>query len=105
MILWAFAFSLLFFATSSSLTHAQGTGIEWETPLGEAMERYCAGNYDRAIVLARKALEATDQHVGPNHPHVATSLENLLALYGATKRSSEAEGLEQRTARREDMKK
>ncbi|PJB97384.1 MAG: tetratricopeptide repeat-containing protein, partial [Nitrospirae bacterium CG_4_9_14_0_8_um_filter_70_14] len=36
---------------------------------------------------------------GPDHPDVATSLENLAALYRATQRIAEAEKLEERAAR------
>ena len=138
-ILFALAFALLFGA--SSVAHASGAGIEWEILYQEAMELYRTGNYDRAVIVAQKALQVAEQNVGPNHPHVATSLnnlallyktrgdyassvplykrslailekalgpghpnvatslENLAALYRALKRDSEAEALEQRTAR------
>jgi len=48
--------------------------------------------YQRALAIAETAL-------GPEHPTVATSLNNLAALYRATKRDDEAEMLEQRAAR------
>ncbi|MDA1106461.1 MAG: tetratricopeptide repeat protein, partial [Planctomycetota bacterium] len=63
------------------------------------MELYRAGKYDRAVVVAQKALQVAEQNVGPDHPHVAASLENLAALYRATKRIKEAEPLEQRAAK------
>ena len=44
-------------------------------------------------------LAILEKALGPGHPNVATSLENLAALYRALKRDSEAEALEQRTAR------
>jgi hypothetical protein len=65
----------------------------------EMVALYRAAKYDRAFVLAQKALRVAEQNVGPDHPNVATSLENLAALYRATKRSSEAEALEQLAAR------
>lgn len=37
--------------------------------------------------------------LGATHPHVATTLEDLGALYRATKRDKEAKTLEQRAAR------
>ncbi|MDA0668290.1 MAG: tetratricopeptide repeat protein [Planctomycetota bacterium] len=40
-----------------------------------------------------------EQNVGPDHPYVATSLENLAGLYRDTKRDKEAEPLEQRAAK------
>ena len=48
--------------------------------------------YKRALTIAEKAL-------GPDHPNVAMSLNNLAALYRATKRDKEAETLEQRATR------
>jgi hypothetical protein len=50
-------------------------------------------------VVAQKALQVAEENVGPEHPLVATSLENLAALYRATKRNTEAEALEKRAAK------
>jgi len=36
---------------------------------------------DRAVMVAKKALQVAEQEVGPNHPDVATSLNNLASLY------------------------
>ncbi len=87
----------------------------------EVMELYRVGKYDRAVVVAKKALEVAEKNVGPNHPDVATdlnnlavlydtqghytqadvalSLNNLAALYRATERDEEAKTLEKRAAR------
>ena len=78
-ILFALAFALLFGA--SSVAHASGAGIEWDILNKEAMELYRAGNYDRAVVVAQKALQVAEQNVGPDHPDVATSLNNLAFLH------------------------
>ncbi|MDA0770400.1 MAG: tetratricopeptide repeat protein [Chloroflexi bacterium] len=40
-----------------------------------------------------------EKTLGPDHPDVATSLENLAGLYRNTKRDKEAEPLEQRAAK------
>ena len=63
------------------------------------MELYRAGKYDRAVVVAKKALQVAEERVGPNHPNVATSLKNMAAFYRETKRDVEAEKLEQRAAK------
>ena len=63
------------------------------------MQLQGASKYDRAVIVAQKALEVAEQKAGPDHPDVATSLENLAALYRTTKCVSEAEALEQRAAR------
>ncbi len=78
---------------------AQGAGIEWDILIQEVMELYRQGNYAKAVVLAHKALEVAQSNVGPDHPSVATSLENLAVLYRATKRDKEALELEKRAAR------
>ena len=65
----------------------------------EVIELYRAGKYDRAEIVAKKALEVAEKNVGPDHPNVAQSLNNLADLYRSTKRDEEAEKLEQRAAR------
>ncbi len=40
-----------------------------------------------------------EKALGPDHPSVATSLENLAVLYRATERDEEAKTLEKRAAR------
>ncbi len=53
-------------------SYAQGAGVEWETLNQEAMELYRDGKYDRAVMVAKKALEVAEKRVGLNHPVVAT---------------------------------
>ena len=62
----------------------------------EVMELYRTGQYDRAVPVAEKALKVAEQNVGPDHPDVATSLENIAELYRVTNRPAEAEKLEAR---------
>ena len=83
----------------TTLVHAQGAGIEWDILNQEVMDLHQQGNYDRAVVVAQKALEVAKENVGPDHPAVANSLENLAALYRATKRDKEAQELEKRAER------
>ena len=93
----AAALMLLLLATSSAF--AQGAGLEWEILNEEVKELYRNGKYDRAVVVAKKALEVAEENVGLNHPDVATSLNNLAALYRATNRDEDSETLKQRAAR------
>ena len=58
-------------------------GIEWETLNQEVMDLHRAGRYDRAVVVAKKALKVAERSVGPDHPAVATSLNKLAGLYQA----------------------
>ncbi len=53
----------------------------------------------QAEPLYKRALAIYEEALGPNHPDVATSLENLAALYRASNRGEEAETLEKRAAR------
>ena len=96
-ILFAIAFTLLFGV--SSVAHASGAGIEWDNLNQELEELYGAGKYDRSVAVAQKALHVAERNVGPDHPDVATVLENLAAVYRATDRRSDAEVLERRAAR------
>ena len=77
--------------------YTQGAGIEWKILNQEAMELYRTGKYDRAIVVAKKALEVAEKNVGPNHPDVATSLNNLAELYRTQGQYAQAEPLYKRS--------
>ena len=64
-------------------TSTQAQGVEWEILNAEVLSLYRQGQYDRAVVVARKTLEVAEVAVGPNHPSVATSLNSLAAVYRA----------------------
>src|SRR5437879_5018578 len=72
---------LFLFFVGTKLVHAQGAGIEWQVLNQETMQLFQQGKYDRAIVLGREALELAEENVGPDHPDVAASLNNLAELY------------------------
>lgn len=76
---------------------AQGSGTEWKTLCQEVMSLYQNGQYDRAVVVAKKALEVAEKNVGLNHPDVSTSLNNLAALYKAQGQYAQAEPLYKRS--------
>jgi len=77
--------------------YAQRAGIEWETLNQEVTELYRAGKYDRAVVVAKKALEVAEKNVGLNHPDVAMSLNNLARLYDTQGQYAQAERLYKRS--------
>jgi len=60
---------------------ARGAGLEWDIFDREAKELYRAGKYDRAVLVAQKALEVAEENFGKEHPYVAVSLNNLAELY------------------------
>ncbi len=74
----------------------QGAGIEWDILNQEVKSLYQQGRYDRAVVVAKKALEVAEKNVGPDHPDVATSLNNLAALYDTLGEYAQAESLHKR---------
>ena len=52
----------------------------------------------QAEPLCKRSLAIWEKALGPDHPSVATSIENLSAFYRAMKRDKEAETLERRAA-------
>ena len=72
-------------------------GIEWEVLTQEFASLYKQGLYDRAVIVAKKALEVAEKAVGPDYPSVATSLNNLALLYKAQAEYAQAEPLYKRS--------
>ncbi len=79
---------------------APGRGAEPQQPGGAAADQ---GRYAEAEPLYRRALAIREQALGPEHPDVATSLNNLAALLqtrAATPRPSRSTGARWRSASR-----
>ena len=55
------------------------------------------GRYAEAEPLFRRSLAIREKQLGADHPHVATSLNNLADLYQAMGRYAEAEPLYRRS--------
>jgi tetratricopeptide (TPR) repeat protein len=70
---------VLFVFGTDAASHAQD--IEWETLNDEVLSLDRQGLYDRAIVVAKKALQVAVHADGPNHLNVAQSLNILALLY------------------------
>jgi tetratricopeptide (TPR) repeat protein len=68
--------------------------------IGDALMKRLSLNkqreYDRAVIKVKKALERAEKTYGPNHPEVATSLDNLALLYYKQFRYAQAEPLTKR---------
>ena len=54
------------------------------------------GHYDAAGPVYRRSLAIYEKALGPEHPELATSLENYAALLRQTGRADEAERMEAR---------
>ena len=89
--------AIVLLLAGTTLVHAQGAGIEWDILNKEVLELYRQGKYDRAVVVAQKALEVAEENVGPDHPDVATSLNNLAELYRTQGDYAKAEPLYKRS--------
>ena len=72
-------------------------GAEWKALNDEAVTLYKQGSYERAVTVAKKALQIAEQEVGPDHPDVATCLNNLAELYRAQGQYAQAEPLLKRS--------
>ena len=75
----------------SSVVSAQEA--RWEELHSQVDSLYQQGKYREAIPLAKESLKVAEQTFGQNHPHVATGLNNLAALYMAQGRYAQAEPL------------
>ncbi len=62
----------------------------------QVVKLYQAGKYAEAIPLAQRALAIREKALGPAHPKVAKSFNDLAALYQAMGDSAKAEALYQR---------
>ena len=61
------------------------------------MDLYHVREYDRAVIIDRKALEISEKNVGPNHPNVAWRLNNPAGLYKSQAQYAVAEPLYKRS--------
>jgi tetratricopeptide (TPR) repeat protein len=87
------ALAALLLCTGSS---AQAQAAEWLKLNQEAKALYGQGNYPQAIIVARQALSVAEKALGPDHPDVATSLNNLALLYDTQGQYAKAEPLYKR---------
>jgi len=65
---------LLLVMSATPPVFAQHAGIEWDILNQEVTSLYQQDQLDRAVVVAKKALEVAEKSVGPNHPDVATEV-------------------------------
>ncbi|HEU4411143.1 MAG TPA: tetratricopeptide repeat protein [Polyangiaceae bacterium] len=94
-------------ATSLGSAQAQGPGAASQAPalaeaqrLNEEAKRLQGeGAYARAVPLAERALALRERALGPNHPEVATSLNDLAVLYKDQGAYGKAEPLHLRALR------
>jgi tetratricopeptide (TPR) repeat protein len=87
------------FAGWSAAAAAQETAsqkrqiAEWQKLAGRFRTLYGQERFEEAEVVAREALDLSERALGPQHVHVATSLENLSLSLQKQERPVEAEPL------------
>ena len=82
-VLWAPGIITVLCLAVGGLAEA-GEREELEKLSARVFELYQQGQYADAIPLATRVLERREKLLGTEHTHVATSLNNLAALYQAT---------------------
>ena len=95
LIVSIFWFLLLVLLLAPSIALAQSP--EQEAALAEAKRLneeatalYRAGEFSRAEAVIKRSLAIREKELGPEHPKVASSLNNLAALYRLLKRENHA---------------
>ncbi len=66
---------------------------QWKRLNEQAFTLYQQGRYSEAAKVAEEALGVAERNFGPDHPHVAQSLNNLAGIYRAQGKYAEAEPL------------
>ncbi|MDP8292986.1 MAG: tetratricopeptide repeat protein [Candidatus Orphnella occulta] len=70
--------------------------MTWEALDQQVIALYNEGNFDYAIAIAKTAVVSVEETLGPEHPSVATVLNNFATVYYAQGRYDEAEPLYKR---------
>lgn len=78
---------------ANKITDDPGAGVYWVGLVAETKAAYAEGNLELAIAKAKEALDRAEKAVAPDHPDVATSLNNLASIYFAKGQYAEAEPL------------
>ena len=86
----------IFFITavlSTILSDPAHAMSQWDKLNNEVESLYQQGDYNRAISVAKKALQAAERELDPAQPAVGTSLNSLALLYNAQGQYAQAEPL------------
>lgn len=83
----------LFFALCLTPVLAQGVHDKWDTLNNLADQLVKSGDYEQAIMVAKKALNVAEKTLGSDHPHVAESLDKLAWVHYKRGEYAQAESL------------
>lgn len=87
---------LLIYITAPS-PHVRSADLDMGMVNQKVKELGQQGNFERAVIAAQKAIEIAEANVGPGHPYVAISLNNLALLYSKEGEYAKAEPLYNRS--------
>ena len=76
----------------------QSTDLDIDIVDQKVKELDLRSNFERAVRAAKQAIEVAEANVGPDHPYVAISLNNLALLYSKEGEYAKAEPLYKRSA-------
>ncbi len=68
-----------------------GTGPAWQSLIDRLETHYLANEWELALAVGKEALAMAKQAVGPDHPDVAATLNNLALICRAQKQHAQAE--------------
>ncbi|MFO1531904.1 MAG: tetratricopeptide repeat protein [Kiritimatiellia bacterium] len=78
---------------ANKITDDPGAGVYWVGLVSETQTAFAEGKLEVATARAKEALDRAEKAVAPDHPDVATSLNNLGSIYYAKGQYAEAEPL------------
>ena len=88
--------ALLVFFASPAMPAQNKADAEWRKLSVEFGGLYETGSYERATIVARKALDVAEKNFGQDHPATSASLANLALVYSAQGQYGQAEPLYKR---------
>ena len=88
--------ALLFILSIGTSVSAHAQSSEWKALNANVESLYEQGNYADAVIPAQKSLTLAEK-LGPVHPDVATSLNNLALLYKTQGKYVQAEPMYKRS--------
>ena len=94
----ALGLAVLLLLIGAEVSHPQQSDLETAGRLNQqALKLYEEGRYREAVPIAERALAIREKALGPEHPDVAASLNNLAELYKALGDYARAEPLYRRS--------
>ena len=88
---------ILLILITAPCSHVQSEDLDTVMVNQKVEDLVQQGNSERSVIAAQKAIEIAEENVGPDHPYVAISLNNLALLYSNEGEYAKAEPLYNRS--------